>query len=123
MKALIIYDSVYGNTEKIARAIGGAIEGEVMVVKAAEAGPADLEGADLIIAGAPTQAGRPTMPMQEFLKKLSGPDIKGRRVAAFDTRISAKWVAIFGYAAGRIAKDLKNKGDQNVQQKSVGRWL
>ena len=31
-------------------------------------------------------------------------------VASFDTRISAKWVGIFGYAAGRIGKDLKKKG-------------
>jgi len=29
MKTLIVYDSVYGNTEKIAKAIGGAITGDV----------------------------------------------------------------------------------------------
>jgi flavodoxin I len=31
-------------------------------------------------------------------------------VAAFDTRISTKWVGVFGYAAGRIARSLKGKG-------------
>jgi hypothetical protein len=31
-------------------------------------------------------------------------------VAAFDTRIQAKWVKLFGYAAGRIAGRLKEKG-------------
>ena len=29
MKALVVYDSMYGNTEEIAKAIGGAITGEV----------------------------------------------------------------------------------------------
>ena len=36
--------------------------------------------------------------------------VKGKRVAAFDTRISQKWVGIFGYAAGKIARNLKKKG-------------
>ncbi|TET68870.1 MAG: nitric oxide synthase, partial [Dehalococcoidia bacterium] len=41
MKALIVYDSVYGNTEKIARAIAEAItpSGEVKVLRAGEANP------------------------------------------------------------------------------------
>jgi flavodoxin len=30
MKTLIVYDSAYGNTEKIAEAIGDAITGEAM---------------------------------------------------------------------------------------------
>jgi flavodoxin len=36
MKTLIIYGSLYGNTEQIAKAIGGAIAGEVKVVKVGE---------------------------------------------------------------------------------------
>jgi flavodoxin len=110
MKALVVYDSVYGNTEKIARAIGGAIAGEVKVLPAGEVNPSELEGLDLLIAGAPTQGGRPTPGMQGFLKKVTESAIKGKSVAAFDTRISAKWVGIFGYAAGRITRELKGKG-------------
>ncbi len=48
--------------------------------------------------------------MRGFLNKVKEPAIKGINAAAFDTRISAKWVGIFGYAAGRIGKNLKNKG-------------
>jgi len=36
--------------------------------------------------------------------------INGTNVAAFDTRLPAKWVGIFGYAAGRIAESLKRNG-------------
>lgn len=110
MKALIVYDSVYGNTEQVARAIGGAITNDVKVLHAREAGPAELRGINLLIAGAPTQGGRPTQSMQDFLKKVLETDIKGTNLATFDTRISAKWVGIFGYAAGRIAKNLRKKG-------------
>jgi len=110
MKVLVIYDSVYGNTEQIARAIGGAIANDVKIVHAREAEPSELQGIDLLIAGAPTQAGRPTQAMQDFLKRVSESDIKGMNIATFDTRLSAKWVGIFGYAAGRIAKNLKKKG-------------
>jgi len=51
MKALIVYDSTHGNTEKIAQAIGEAIEGEVLRV--GEVHPADLQGFDLLIVGSP----------------------------------------------------------------------
>ncbi|MCK4863739.1 MAG: flavodoxin family protein [Dehalococcoidales bacterium] len=110
MKTLVVYDSVYGNTEKIARAIGGAITGDVKVLHAGEANPAELEGIDLLIVGAPTQAGRPTPAMQAFLKKVTENAVNGMSVASFDTRIPAKWVGIFGYAAGKIGKNLKKKG-------------
>ena len=113
MKVLVVYDSVYGNTEKIAQAIGGAINGDVKVVRAGEVSPSELESVDLLIVGAPTQGGRATPPVQDFLKKIPKSEVQGKNVAAFDTRISAKWVGIFGYAAGKIGKNLKSK-DANL---------
>ena len=109
MKALIVYDSIYGNTEKIARAIGGAIIGEVKVLRVDEVNPSELESIDLLIVGSPTQGGRPTPAIQGFLDRVSGP-IRGINVAAFDTRLSTRWVGIFGYAVGKIADNLKGKG-------------
>ena len=110
MKALIVYDSVYGNTEKIARAIAEAItpSGEVKVLGAGEANPSELESTDLLIVGSPTHGGRPTSAVQDLLKKV--PKLQGINVAAFDTRIQTKLVGVFGYAAGRIANNLKKKG-------------
>jgi len=110
MKALIVYDSVYGNTEKIARAIAEAItpSGEVKVLRAGEANPSDLESTELLIVGSPTHGGRPTPPIKDLLNKA--PKLQGINVAAFDTRIMTKLVGVFGYAAGRIANNLKKKG-------------
>ena len=112
MKALIVFDSAYGNTEKIARAVaaGLAPSGDVKVLRAGEANISELESIDLLIVGSPTQGGRPTPAIQDFLNRVSEPAIKGISVAAFDTRISTRWVGIFGYAAGKIAGSLKAKG-------------
>jgi len=110
MKALIIYDSFYGNTEKIARAIGGAIAAEVKVLRPGEVSTSELQSVDLLIVGSPTQGGRPTKAIQDFLNKLPATAVKGISVASFDTRFSTKLVGIFGYAAGKIAETLKRKG-------------
>jgi len=112
MKALIVYDSVYGNTEKIARAIAGAIapSAEVKVLRAGEVSASELASLDLLIVGSPTQGGKPTRAIQDFLSKVPEPAIKGINVAAFDTRFTTKLVGIFGYAAGKISGSLKTKG-------------
>jgi flavodoxin len=69
-----------------------------------------LESIDLLVVGSPTQGGRPTPAIQDFLNKVSEPAIRGINVSAFDTRFSTNLVGIFGYAAGRIADSLKRKG-------------
>ena len=107
MKALVVYDSTYGNTEKIARAIGDAIAAQVLRVS--EVNPTDLKGFDLVIAGSPTHGARPTPELLALLGSL-GPVIKGAGVAAFDTRHVSKWLVLFGYAAPRIARSLKRNG-------------
>ncbi len=110
MKTLIVYDSVYGNTEKIAKAIGGAITGEVKMVRVGEVNSSELKTIDLLIIGSPTQGGRPTPAIRDFLDKVPEASLKGINVAAFDTRIPTKLVGVFGYAAGKIAGSLKTKG-------------
>jgi flavodoxin I len=101
MKALVIYDSVYGNTEKIARAIAEAItpSGEVKVLPASEANSSELASIDFLIVGSPTYGGRPTPAIQDLLNKVTQPSLNGIKVAAFDTRMTTKLVRLFGYAA------------------------
>ena len=107
MKTLIVYDSMYGNTEKIAKIIGDAIAGEIRVLHVGDVDPSELLKLNLLIVGSPTQGGRPTRTIQDFLNSVSGSVIKGVNIAAFDTRLSSRWVRIFGYAAGRIARSLE----------------
>ena len=114
MRVLLVYDSMYGNTEKIARAIGDAFTGDVKVLRANEVNLSELGQPDLLVVGSPTQGGRPTPAIANFLDKLPGASIAGVKVAAFDTRLPTKWVGIFGYAAGKIAESLKGKGGNLV---------
>jgi flavodoxin I len=108
MKALVIYDTLYGNTEQVAKAVAGGVGGEVH--KTNELDPANIKGFDLIIIGAPTQGGRAKKEMQDFLSKIPDASLKDVKVAIFDTRLTNKLVGVFGYAAGRIEKTLKEKG-------------
>ena len=58
MKALIVYESMYGNTHAVAERIAQGLRarGEVTVVTAAEATPQLLHGVDLLVVGGPTHA-------------------------------------------------------------------
>lgn len=108
MKALIIYDSGYGNTERIAKAIAVASGGKA--VRPAAVNPAELQNVEMLIIGSPTQGGRATLAIQELLAKMPEPALNGMAAAAFDTRLSTKLVGIFGFAAAKIAESLKKKG-------------
>lgn len=121
MKTLVIYDSVYGNTEQIARAIGAGLQpaGEVQVLPVAKVDAGQLPGLDLLVFGSPTQAFGMIARPKEFLKNLPANTIKGVKVAAFDTRMSVQDVdskifsfmaGQFGYAAEKIEKGLKAIG-------------
>ena len=125
MKALIIYDSFFGNTEKIAHAIGDALSSsmKVEVFKVSDVKPEQLTGLDLLIVGSPTRAFRPSPGISSFLKNVSANQLQGIKAAAFDTRISVNYIRshllrflmdLFGYAAKPISKKLGKKGAQIV---------
>ena len=122
MKALIVYDSLYGNTEKIAKAIGDGISGDVEILPANKVNVSELKGLDLLIAGSPTHGGRPSPTMAELLNKIPANGLKGTKVAAFDTRFEKSGhgiglrllMTVINFAAGRIAEALKKKGGTQV---------
>jgi flavodoxin len=92
MKILVLYDSVFGCTEKIALAIAGALKsaGEIEVIKMNGAAPPVLGDFDLLIAGSPTRQFRATEGMMNFLKAIPPGRLKGKKYAVFDTRLDVK---------------------------------
>ncbi len=117
MKALVVYDSVFGNTEKVAQAIGDALGAQTLRV--GDVKPEHLTGLDALIVGSPTQAFQPLKPVKAFLKAIPAGALKGVKVAAFDTRadvpevnswILTAFVKVFGYAAEPMAARLVKKG-------------
>jgi flavodoxin I len=119
---LIVYDSAYGNTQKIAEAMARAMPGQANAVHLSKVHRSDLNSLDLLIVGSPTQGGRPTPVLQGFLDQLPANSLANTRVAAFDTRFAIRdhgfglrvLMKTIGFAAGRIAKSLKSKGGHLV---------
>jgi len=122
-----VYESLWGNTAAIARAIAEGIGPEAQALSTAEASATAIADADLIVAGAPVQGFRlPTEKMRESTRKNPGrgaptpPDLshpsmrswldalpKGQgRFAAFETRI---WWSPRG-ATSAIVSGLKRAG-------------
>ena len=126
MKILIVYDSLYGNTEIIAQIIKHTLEekNQVEICRVGELKPEQLNGIQYLIVGSPTQQFRPTAAMRTFLGNLPKDRLKGIRVAAFDTRLTQGeidknpplpfFVRIYGFAARRIVKQLQKKGGELV---------
>jgi hypothetical protein len=58
VRAVVVFESIYGNTHRIADAIGTGLAAgyEVQVVPVGQASPALLADADLVVAGGPTHA-------------------------------------------------------------------
>jgi len=121
MKTLILYDSFFGNTEKIAFSMRDRLSAlsQVICDKVVEANRYLPEEFDLFIAGSPTRGFRPSKLMMQYMNKLSRKQLEGIRLAAFDTRIDAKsinsrilhfLIRLFGYAAGPLAGKLHSKG-------------
>lgn len=125
MQILIVYDSFFGNTEKIAAAIASSLKASLVdraaveLLQAGQVQPPLLVGRDLLVVGSPTRGFRPTDDLANLLDRLAPNALQGMRVAAFDTRFKADEldstvtrfiVKTGGYAAARIAARLKKAG-------------
>ena len=124
MAALVVYDSFYGNTSRIADAIASALGPGTMLRKISELDARQLPDFDLLIVGSPTQGGRPTKRMQEWLSQVPNSRLAGRRFASFDTRIEADasngllraLIGVIGFAAPRLYRTLARKGAASVAE-------
>jgi flavodoxin len=111
MKTLIVFDSIYGNTEIVARAIGEAIGDEVKVLRVVQVAEIDLESVDLLVIGSPTHGALPTEAVQGLLDKIGAPIRDGARAATFDTRLTWGFLERWGgFAAPKMAETLQDKG-------------
>lgn len=89
MNVLIVYGSQFGNTERIARTIGAALEPRhsVEVVGARDARALGGGPVDLLIVGAPTQMFGRRLIVRSFLDGLKHQGFANVAAAAFDTRM------------------------------------
>ncbi len=135
MRAVVVYESMYGNTHVVADAIGAGLSSafDVAVIPVGEASQAVLAGADLVVVGGPTHihgmsraatrkaavqaAGKPVSPLKvepdapgpglrEWFAALDRHPVKA---AAFDTRLHGP-AALTGRASKEVAHLLRAHG-------------
>ena len=123
MTSLVVFESFFGNTEVVARAIAEALQGAgpARALRVAEVEPHHLDGVELLVVGSATRAFRPSPGTQAWLRTLPVGRLAGVRVAAFDTRVDVAkvgnrlvtlMVRLFGYAAEPIQKRLVRAGGE-----------
>jgi len=125
MKVVVVYESLWGNTAAVARAIADGIGAEARALSTGEATPEGVAGADLIVAGGPVLGFKlSAQKMRDGIAKnppkgpaadLSQPLLRTwleqlpaghGRSAAFDTQAKGP----FGKGAPTIAKELEARG-------------
>lgn len=139
MKAVVVYESMYGNTHSVAEAIaeglGSAADTEIISTE--DVGQMDLTGLDLLVVGGPTHAhGMTRSQTREAAVKdarsgekeltldpsAEGPGVRewldslgpsSGRAAAFDTRVDMPEL-LTGHASKGIGKKLKHHGYELV---------
>ena len=89
MKVLIVYESKYGNTKKVAELIAEGVKtSEDIQISIENVNDIDLtkgEIYDLLLIGSPNHMGGPTKSIKKFITALSKAPLKGNSVAVFDT--------------------------------------
>lgn len=123
MNMIVIFDSFFGNTEKIARAIAEGLGKDACVVMVNECTLKMLEGVDLLMVGSPTRAFSPSPAIKSFATSIPKGSLKGVKGAVFDTRMDVATVnsklltfmtRLFGFAAEKMHKQLVRAGCEMV---------
>jgi hypothetical protein len=141
MRAVVVYESMYGNTHQVANAIGAGLKSsfEVSVVPVSQASAAVLADTDLVVVGGPTHvhgmsrastrkaafeaADKPASPLK-VEPDAPGPGLRdwldslGRyhvKAAAFDTRLHGP-AALTGRASKGVFRLLRAHGFDLVAQ-------
>ena len=137
MRALVVFESMFGNTHTIAQHIAEGIDtvGEATVVSVHDAAPELVAAADLVVIGGPTHVHGMSSErsrdgaieqadedddleldpdalgdgLRDWFERLAGDAGAGRLAAAFDTRVHASPL-LTGQASKGIVKRLRKHG-------------
>lgn len=111
MNTLVIYDSEFGNTARVAHAIAETLAsaGTVRVEDVGQGADIDVSAFDFLVIGGPTQAHGMSPRLRAWIDSTSRDALSGLNVAVFDTRL--RWpVILAGSAARSAAKQLQHTG-------------
>jgi flavodoxin len=110
MNVVILCDSKFGNTRRLAEAMRTALaDGHAVELRATDEGLGPVAGVDLLLVGGPTHAHGASAPLRKVLGTIAPGSLRGTRTATFDTRYHGSRL-LTGSAAATAGKALKRAG-------------
>jgi flavodoxin len=109
VKVIIVYESKYGNTKRVAETIAegmkevGGIETSIIELKGVDL--KKVANYDAILIGSPNHMGGPTRGIKGFIDKLGGLNLQGKMFAVFDTYLGKD----FEKAVKKMEKKINEK--------------
>ena len=111
MSVLIVYESKYGNTKKVAETIGEGITEagkEIHVTHVKEVENDTVKDFDVILIGSPTYVGSPAKSIKKFIKSLVDMSLQGKSYAVFDTQM--------GGTGGGFLRNTVKKMEEQIEK-------
>ena len=115
MRALVIYDSVFGNTKKIAQAIGSVLgeRAAVHLAKVGEEESVDWSEFELVVMGGPIHRVSLSAAMKALVKEIPKRALRGASVAVFETCYrNPRWQR--GAATRKLARRTRKHGGRLI---------
>jgi len=111
-KAIVVYESKYGNTKLAAETI---VEGmnqvtgmEAVLVEVHDANLTKINEFDVVLVGSPNHLGRATRGVTKFINRLAELKLENKQATVFDTYIS-NWVQDFEKVVKKMEKQIAEK--------------
>lgn len=101
MKAIVVYESHWGNTAAIARAVAEGLGEGTPALSTSEAGPEALIGVELIVAGSPLLGF--ALPTESMVKSLSNEANLGAKPPDLSHPSMRAWLAALPAGQGKAA--------------------
>ena len=113
-QAAVVYDSRFGNNEKLAQALKTGMVNtglSVDTMKIGDFDPRTLPRYDLICVGGPTHVARMSNPVKSFFSELQTIDLRGKKGFCYGTRMKSRMNVLgINGSAKKIEGKLKRKG-------------
>ena len=114
MHVLILCDSKFGNTKRLAESMVAALgDTHEVTLRSADEGLGPVAGVDVLVVGGPTHAHGASQPLKRALAALPEGSLTAARAATFDTRFRMARI-LTGSAAASASKTLKRAGAEIV---------